>query len=649
MCGLAGYYGHLGEASHGSALLTAMTDAIAYRGPDDSGHWQGHGIGLGHRRLSIVGLADGQQPMHSADDRLVISYNGEVFNHIELRRDLEQRGHVFRSHSDTEVILALYAQYGTNCVDHINGDFAFALWDKPAQRLLLARDRIGVRPLFYTKAKGILFFASEIKALLATGQVQAELDPFALDDTFTHWAPLPPKTMFRNIVELPPGHRLVIDAGHQRLERYWQLDFPDADHSRAEPDIGHTTDEILDLLDDAVRIRLRADVPVGSYLSGGLDSSLTTALACRHVTQQLHTFSVAFTTPEFSEAKWQEQVATALGTRHSVVDCSPGDIGAMFPEVIAHTETPILRTAPAPLFALSRLVSNNGLKVVLTGEGADEVFGGYDIFKEAKVRRFAARQPSSRFRPLLFNRLYPYMAALQSQSPEYLAAFFGADPESLADPLHSHRPRIKGTSAAKLVYSAELKTTLAGYDSVDALIAQLPQRFGRWHPLHQAQYLETTFLLPRYILSSQGDRVAMAHGVEARFPFLDHRVVERAAALPPEFKLRGMTEKFILRQVAARLLPPSVAARPKQPYRAPDSASFVGPHQPAYLDTVLSTNAVEHAGLFNPKVVTGLLGKAQRSGLDSFRDNTAFVGVVSSQIWHRQFIENAQYRALGAA
>lgn len=649
MCGLVGYYGRWEDLESRRALLQAMSDVIAHRGPDASGHWLDDDVGFGHRRLSIVGVADGQQPMFGANDELVISYNGEVFNHVELRRDLEARGHRFRGESDTEVILALYAEYGADCVDHMNGDFAFALWDRRRKRLFLARDRIGVRPLFYTWLHGRLYFASEIKALLRVPGIAAEPDPFALDEIFTHWSPLPPRTAFKDILELPPGHTLTVDADGSRINRYWQLDFPDLADAAAPADADATAEELLALLEDAVRIRLRADVPVSSYLSGGLDSSITTALGARLSPNQLHSFSVAFASPEHDESAWQNRVAQALGTKHAAIQCSGDDIGAVFPQVIAHAERPILRTAPAPLFMLSRLVADHGLKVVLTGEGADEVFGGYDLFKEAKVRRFVAQQPGSRLRPLLFKRLYPYLAGLQGQSPEYLAAFFGADPQGLDDPLHSHRPRMRGTSAAKLVYSAELKTTLAGYDAAEALLAQLPERFARWHPLHQAQYLESSFLLPGYILSAQGDRMAMANGVEARFPFLDHRLVERAARIPPRLKLKGLVEKFILRHAARDLLPADVTNRPKQPYRAPDSTSFVGPGQPDYVRAMLSPAAVAEAGLFNPATVQGLLNKAQKTGLESFRDNTAFVGVLSTQIWHQTFIGKAARRAVDAA
>lgn len=629
-------------------MLRAMTDSIAHRGPDAEGVWCGDGVGLGHRRLSIVGLSDGQQPMLDASGDLVIAYNGEVFNFIELRAELETRGYRFRTGSDTEVILALYAEKGPAVIEQLNGDFAFALWDGRRRRLLLARDRAGVRPLFYAEHRGGFYFASEIKALLRLPGFSAELDPFALDEIFTLWAPLAPRTGFAGVSELPPGHFMLVEDGRRRIERYWDFDFPDAGEAEERTEEAWA-EAVLDLLDDATRIRLRADVPVGAYLSGGLDSSITTALAVRHTTQQLSTFSVGFESAEHDETGFQEVMAAALGTAHASVTCGTLDIARVFPSVVAHAERPIVRTAPAPLFLLSDLVRQRGLKVVLTGEGADEIFAGYDIFKEDKVRRFAARQPGSASRPLLFKRLYPYLPNLQSQSAEYLTAFFGVTPEMSRDPLASHRPRWRSTAAAKLFFSGDLRATLRDYDAAEALTALLPARFARWHPQHQAQYLESRFLLPGYILSSQGDRMAMAHGVEGRFPFLDHRLIELAARIPPRLTLRGLTEKHILRRATRHLLPDSIGSRTKQPYRAPDSQAFAAPNAPSYVRDLLAPEAIVATGLFNPTAVSKLVAKAGTTGVDGFRDNTAYVGILSTQLWEHTFSRSQNRAALAAA
>ena len=332
---------------------------------------------------------------------------------------------------------------------------------------------------------------------------------------------------------------------------------------------------------------------------------------------------MTFDSAEHDESGYQREMAQALGTEHHAVACGEGDIAAVFPDVVRFTEQPVLRTAPAPLYKLSALVRDAGLKVVLTGEGADEVFAGYDIFKEAKVRRFCARQAGSRIRPHLFRRLYPYLPGLRQQSAEYLASFFGAGGSQLDDPLFSHRSRLDGTAAAKLFFSGDLRTTLSGYDAAEELIARLPPAFRRWHPLHQAQYLEARFLLPGYILSSQGDRMAMAHGIEGRFPFLDHRLVEFAAGIPPGMKLKGLVEKHILREASKDLLPPVIGRRPKQPYRAPDSRCFVG-------------------------AVAKLHEKCRRQPASGFRDNAAFVGILSTQLWLATFTGAGASRARAA-
>ena len=643
MCGIAGFLGWPSGPVPAAGTLRRMVGALAHRGPDAHGQAVIGPAGLGHARLSIIDLAGGRQPMADAEGELHVTFNGEIFNYVELRDELAARGHRFRTQSDTEVILAVYRADGIEGIARLNGDFAFALWDAPARRLVLARDRIGVRPLFYARRPEGLFFASEVKALLAVPGLRAELDPVALDQIFTLWAPLPPRTQFKDILELPPGHVLVAEGDTVTTRAYWRLDFPDAAEeadlgARGEADVA---DELRHLLTDATRIRLRSDVPVGCYLSGGLDSSVIAALAKDLAPGRLRTFSVGFETPEFDEGEHQRAMVAALGTEHEATLCTDAEIGRVFPEVIRHTERTVLRTAPAPLFALSRLVNERGFKVVLTGEGADEILGGYDIFKEAKVRRFCARRPESRLRPLLLRRLYPYLPALRSQSQGYLSAFFGAGLDRTDDPLFSHLPRFRSTAAARMVFSAEFREGLRGYDALDDLRAALPERFARWHPLAQAQYLETRLLLPGYILASQGDRVAMAHAVEGRFPFLDPRVVDFAARIPSRLKLRGLREKHVLREAMRGRLPERIGARVKQPYRAPASEAFAGA---PYLAECLGRAALD-GGPFDPDVVARLAAKAARQPLTSFRDSTAFVGTLSTQLWRRHFTPAARAAA----
>jgi len=651
MCGIAGYYGRADAPQPAIETLRRMIGTLSHRGPDGSGIHAGSEAGLAHARLSIIDVATGQQPMSSHDGTVWITFNGEIFNYVELRRDLVARGRRFRTESDTEVIVQLYEDMGPDCVELLNGDFAFALWDGRRHQLMLARDRAGVRPLYYTRRGQRLYFASEVKALLQAPGVTAEVDPVALDQIFTLWAPLAPRTPFKDIFELPPAHMLIAGPQGTQVRPYWRLSYPEAgDESavdrRAEHEI---VDELEALLVDATRIRLRSDVPVGAYLSGGLDSSLLTAVMKTLAPDRLRTFSVTFESLEFDEGAYQREMVRALATEHTSIACSTSDIGRIFPDVIRHVERPILRTAPAPLFMLSEHVHANGFKVVLTGEGADEVFGGYDIFKEAKVRRFCAAQPRSQRRLQLLQRLYPYLPALKNQSQRYREAFFATGAGDLADPLFSHLPRFRTTAGAKDFFSAPLREALHGYDALAELRERLPPEFDRWHPLSQAQYLETAHLLPGYILSSQGDRVSMAHSVEGRFPFLDHRVIEFGARLAPRLKLRTLREKHILREAAKRFLPAAIAGRPKQPYRAPDSQSFVGPQAPAFAAEALAPSRIHALGLFEPRAVEKLVRKCASQPFVGFRDNMAFVGVLSTQTLVQQFVHAGLPRPLAQA
>ena len=644
MCGIVGYAGSGVRTDDAAPLLRRMCAAIAHRGPDGEGIHVGVGVGLGHRRLAVIDLSpDGAQPMSSRDGAVRIVYNGEVFNFPELRALLEARGRRFVSRSDTEVVLQLYEEFGVDFVTRLNGDFALAIWDERHRRLVLARDRMGVRPLFHASRGPTMFFASEVKALLEVPSIEAQIDPVALDQIFTIWAPLPPRTIFRDVEELPPGHIMVVEAGARRSWAYWTLDFPDMADAVEQRDGRQAAEELGDLLRDATRIRLRADVDVGSFLSGGLDSSAISAIVARELPGRLKTFAVTFDDAAFDESRYQQVMASALETRHSSIRCSGGDIAEVFPDVIRHAEQPILRAAPAPLHMLSGLVRREGLKVVLTGEGADEIFAGYDLFREARIRRFCARQSASRIRPHLFRRIYPYLTSLQQQTPQYLAAFFGTGADSPDDPLFSHRPRIRATAGAKMFFSAGLREEVGGYDAAEELAASLPPRFNHWHPLHQAQYLETRLLLPGYILSSQGDRMAMAHGIETRFPFLDHRLVEFAAGLPPELKLRGLREKHILRAAVAGMVPESIVERAKQPYRSPDSEAFRS-NEAEYVEEAFSASEVDRTGLFNPQAVGALRQKYLGGRASGFRDSAAFVGILSTQLWTRTFVDGAERR-----
>ena len=639
MCGIAGILNFNGQSVEPS-LLDRMIARVRHRGPDDSGTHTDKQVGLAHARLSIIDLASGDQPMHNEDGSVSIVFNGEIFNYVELRADLLQRGHRFRTQCDTEVILRLYEESGEDCVRHLNGQWAFAIWDSRREKLFLSRDRLGVRPLFYTVADQALLFGSEMKSLFALPQVSREIDPVALDQIFTFWVTVPPRTTFKGVRELPPGHSMTVQDGKVTVARHWHLDYGAALDGAS--DAGASEDayaeKLLELLVDATRIRLRSDVPVGAYLSGGLDSTLITALIRRFTGAPLKTFSMSFDDPEFDESGYQDEAVRFLGTHHQEVRCTPADIGRVFPDVVWHTERPILRTAPAPLYILSGLVRKHGYKVVLTGEGSDEMLGGYDIFKEAKIRRFCAARPDSRRRPLLLKRLYPYLGNLQSQSGAYLQAFFGARRDETGDEFFSHLPRWRLTSKLKALFSDEVRAEIGPYDGLAELRDVLPSGYSGWDSFCQAQYLESAYLLPGYILSSQGDRMAMAHSVEARFPFLDHRVVEFAARIPPRLKMKVLNEKYLLKRCADGLVPPSVKKRSKQPYRAPEGRCFFGAARLEYADELLSPGRIARDGVFNPVTVQKLVAKFRDGRAIGIKDNMALVGVLSTQLVVDQFV-----------
>jgi asparagine synthase (glutamine-hydrolysing) len=649
MCGIAGaVYTHSPQTITPESLYR-MLGSIRHRGPDQSGIYLYQSeqvrVGLASARLSIIDLGTGQQPIANETGSLWIVFNGEIFNYIELRRELIAQGHTFATGSDTEVIIHLYEQHGPACLQYLNGQFAFAIWDEARQRLFMARDRLGVRPIYYAARPGRLLFASEIKALLCDPEITAELDVETLDQIFTYWSPLAPRTIFRGIQTLPPGHWLELDrAGRLRIEPYWQLAFPQHDAAPV-PLTARTRAEYVDrleaLLMDAAQIRLRADVPVGAYLSGGLDSSLITALVQRHNQNRLETFSISFDDPDFDESPFQLQMAAYLGTHHHVCRVTHTQIGQAVPDVIWHTEVPLLRTSPVPLYLLSQTVRDHHFKVVLTGEGADEFLAGYNLFKENKIRRFWAREPASASRPLLLRKLYPYIRNLDGGGGEYLKQFFGRDLTGTADFAYSHAIRWGNTLRGKRFFSSDLRAQLRPEDQPWRAALHLPEAFAGWSPLARAQYLEITIFLSEYLLSSQGDRVAMAHSVEGRFPFLDYRVVEFCNQLPPQFKLRGLTEKYLLKQLGHKYLPAEIWQRPKRPYRAPIHASFFPQGQPLeWVAEMLSETRIRQAGYFDAAAVANLVKKLARTGALGETDDMALMGILSTQLVHEQFIEH---------
>lgn len=641
MGAVAGIMNLLGSREPGLAELGAMLHPMQYRGPGGNNYYFDTHIGLAHAQFDpgIEGVSFFE---NNKDQSIQIAFSGQVFNAVELREALSRSGDRVVGDGVAAVLAALYRVYGDDFVQQLNGQFAIALWDKPRRRLLLLRDRTGIAPLHFTERDGRLLFASEIKALLPLFGQAPELDPVALDQLFTFWSPHAPRTMFRGVQQLPPGEMLIVENGRYRRKRYWDWDFPQtqAEYSDASPE--KLTEQLRDVLGDAVELRQQS-ASVGAYLSGGLDSSALVALMKYKSGVAPKTFSIRFEDRSLDESGFQQGMADFVGSQHAFVHCEYADVGERFPRTVWHTESPMLRTAPVPMSMLSGLAQQQGCKAVLTGEGADEVFGGYDIFKEAKIRQFWAKQPKSEFRPLLLKRLYPYLAHNQ-QGLVYLQQFFGKELDRVDHPFFSHLLRWSTTAMCKQFFSEELLSQL-DTNVLTLLEQELPSAMHSWAPLCRAQYLEAKLLLPGYLLSMQGDRMLMANSVTGRYPFLDHRVIEFAARLPPHLKMRVLDEKYLLKRALRKHLPANILSRHKQPYRSPDITAFFSGKVPDYVMDLLGTTALRRSGYFNPQRVARLVEKVRLGRAIGAKDNMALVGILSTQLWHHMFVD--QHHASG--
>ena len=582
-------------------------------------------------RLAIVDLDNGDQPLSDDQGRYWVVQNGEIYNYVELRKELEGLGRRFQTTCDTEVLASAYAEWGPDCLGRLNGDFAFAVWDTVTRELFLARDRFGVRPLFIAEFGGDLWFASEAKALLRHPHSRRELDRGALAEYFVTWANPSGRSSFPGIRELPPGCSLRVSGdGIESPRRWWDLEFA------LEPDRpdDELLEELRELLDDSVRIRMRADVPVAVYISGGLDSSAVAALGRPYAESGLTLFGVGFEDPRYDETEYQQAAASAIGAELIQTQAGPATIAELLPTVVRFAERPTLRTAPAPLLRLAATVHENRTKVVLTGEGADELFAGYDIFREDKVRRFCARDPESKMRPLLYARLNEYLGKDLGRIVPFLARFYGRGLLETEDPLYSHRIRFENGTRLLRMLGAPVDTPLTG------LLDRLPPALQKLQPLDRAQYVEVVTFLQGYLLHSQADRMLMAHSVEGRFPYLDHRVAELAARLPARLRLLGLREKVGLRRATAGFVPPQIRARKKWPYRAPIAAPMLATAPGRELIDLLSPAHVDAVGLFDGEAVGSLTAKltAQEATKAGEMDEMALMGALSTMLLHEAFI-----------
>ena len=651
MCGISIIYHSTGQIP-AHASIEAMNRALRHRGPDGSGVLTSEGVGLGHRRLSIVDVAGGAQPMVTRDGALSIVFNGEIYNYRALRCELENDGVMFDTRSDTEVILHLYQRLGAACLERLRGMFSFAIHDAQSRTLFLARDRLGIKPLFYSWDGATLVAASECKALFASGQVRPRLCAKSVANYFTYQFAIPPHTLFEGIYELLPGHHLTLKPGGKPdIVCYWDLDFPlDNDHESR--DQGYWQDKLGLALDDAAACHTIGDVAIGAYLSGGIDSSVTTHLLARHYPDQLQAFSIRFTNPQHDESEQYRAIAAHLGVKSSELvmdDERPQGYLAELVQCLYHLEQPQRLAVDIPHFMLSALVRDQHHKVVYTGDGADEILAGYDCFRQDRMRTWSNEQQHSdeQRREIYLNEYTSYfsrdqmllLAQLHTQENQRrVIERFGFYPA-----WYDFWQIMRGMTDD--LFTPAFQDACRGSDQMDGLIERIKPRIQGRHPLNQSLYLETKTRLPNWILW-KSDRLSMAHGVEARVPFMDHPLVELAAHIPPELKLNGMDEKYILKKLMAPHLPELPTQYKKRGFYTPIREWFFTPERYPELTAYMSEPALEQAGIFSPAVVAGLYHRLAAYPPPKSMDDEycimklewTLMTVLSVQVLHRLFV-----------
>lgn len=583
MCGITGFLDLRDRAAASPDILARMTRRLVHRGPDSDGFHVEGSLGLGFRRLSIIDLRSGDQPMTSPDGSLVLMCNGEIFNYRELRAEMEARGHRFRTSSDVEVLLPLYRERGVEMLSSLNGQFAFVIYDRTARRLFLARDHVGIAPLFYTVADGVFVFGSEIKAILEHPAVERRVDLTGLDQVLSFPGLVSPTTMFEGIRSLPPGHMLIVEDGSVKERQYWDLDYPLAGDAEPVRDEEDTILELRDRLDRAVRYRLQADVPVGYYLSGGLDSSLVTSMgfAAAPDTHRA-TLSIRFDDQEICESRFQRLMVDRLHSDHHELAFGWEQMAESLTAMVYHSECPVKETYNTCAMALSRMAREQGLRVILAGQGADELFAGYMGY------RFDA---AGRGEPDPFDPEAMMEAELRRQlwGDEHL--FYETNQHALRE-----------TKAG--FYSDAVMDRYAGFDCLQFPVVDTARVRGR-HPLHQRSYLDLKLRLGDHLLGDHGDRMMLMNSVEGRYPFLDRDVIEFVRTLPPGFKLRDGVEKYAVKRAAEPFVPKEIINREKFGFRAPASPYLIR-QDLEMIEDLLSHERIKAQGYFNPAVIDHL-------------------------------------------
>jgi asparagine synthase (glutamine-hydrolysing) len=604
-----------------------MTDIVSHRGPDSHGFYVAPGVGLGIRRLSIIDLETGDQPISNEDGTITVICNGEIYNFQELRQELISAGHRFRTHSDIEVIVHLYEDHGVKCLNRLRGMFGFALWDGRRRQLMLARDRLGIKPLFYAIKPNSLFFGSELKSILMSESIERQVDIHALKDLFAVGFVLAPKTLFSRIRRLLPAHYLLYRNGAVSIQRYWEPHFPAIDESLPKRSANEWAEALRTKLEESVRIHLQSDVPVGAWLSSGIDSSSVVSLMSRIIPHSIQTFTLAFENPDFDEVGQQKILKdfADYNLSNQQVVCKTKDFDTL-PKAIWHCEDPYTTAIEIPRMVLSQLTSKN-VKVVLNGEGSDEVFGGYPWFRTDKLLRPLRNMPFS------MRKFIAQVSAIKKRWPRGCRI--------LRAPAEMNIERYKqviDTTDSDFdfgLFSGDLRQELTNDEGAGDM-PSLPQDFNRWHPFAQLQYFEISVRLPDFVVRHL-DTTSMAYSLEARVPFLDHEFVEFCAGIPPHLKMRWIEEKYILRKAMRDILPLEILRRKKRGLAAP-YGQWVR-DLPEFAMRLLSEDQIREKGYFNPKVVFQML-EQHRSKKANY--GKSLMGVLGVQLWDDLFLHGCQ-------
>lgn len=628
MCGIAGIL-QLDRQHHAPAdVLHGMLRSIVHRGPDEDGQLIDGELAMGMRRLSIIDLADGQQPIFNASGRFGVVFNGEIYNYRELRAELQSQGYRFRTNSDTEVLVHLYEEYGTACLEHLRGMFGLAIWDNQRRSLFLARDRLGVKPLYYARRDGVLVFGSEIKAMLVHPKVNAALDLVGLDQYLSLKYVPAPRTMFDGICSLPPGHSMLVQDGVVSVERYWDVSFRKSVPAKSE---GEYCERLLELLRESVGLRLRADVPFGAFLSGGVDSSTIVALMAEQISGPVKTFCVGFEGGgEADELPYAQQVADRFGCDHHTLVVTAKDFLTYADDVLWHLDQPIADQATVATHMVAKLARGH-VKMVLTGEGGDELFAGYARYHGEQYSGWFKGLPSlmgswlrggSRLLPGMRRGKIAINALTIQDEPTRFANWF---------------PMFNDETKARVLQAALGEAP----DTVAQVIGDQLDRCDAESALDRMLYADSKLWLPDYLLL-RGDKLTMANSLEARVPLLDHKLVEFAAQLPEHFKLRGRQRKYLLKRVAERLIPAEIIHRKKQGFPIPIERWLRSEARPMMRD-LLSTETLKKRGLFNSDFVSSLISQHESGYADH---STELWGLMGVEMWMQRFVDSATSAAI---